>query len=162
MTKKIDYHDLRIEIPERRVPACIGRTEEMERLSRIMGRRMNSNALIVGPGGIGKSVFVYGWMRRSYHVQQCSSLALLQLDIEHLHILDADADAEERFSEALSLLTSCVLFVDDFGHAVYQNSALVQRVYRLYKQMLKRPDVHVVLSLEPHEYAYVEREHPAF
>ena len=156
--KRITYYDIS---DEARLPHVIGRADEMARLQRVLGRRMSNNALIVGPGGIGKSTLVYGWMRALREDKRYHSLALLQLDVEHLHAL-GDTGAEERFSEAFALLPSCVLFVDDFGRETYQNAALMQQICRLYKQALRRPDVHVVLALEPHEYEWLLREHSSF
>lgn len=160
--KKITYHNLREEALAGRLPALVGRRDEIERLSRLLGRRINNNAVLVGPGGIGKTVLVYGWIQHMSTRPQYGAYALLQLDIEHLYDLDADPAAEERFAEAFAHIPSCVLFVDDFGREVCRDTNLAQRAYRLYKPLLARSDVHVVLTLAPHEYAWLEREHPAF
>jgi len=160
--KKIKYHDLREEASAGRLPAIIGRIAEIERLNRVVGRRINNNALVVGPNGIGKTALVYGWIRHMNRSTQYQSLAFLQLDIEHLYALDGDDASEEQYTEALASLPPCVLFIDDFGREVYRNAALVQRVCRLYKNVLKGQKVRLVLTLEPHEYAWLEREHSAF
>lgn len=158
--KKIEYYDLREEASAERLRAVVGRTEEMERLSRIIGRRMNSNVLIVGQSGVGKTSLVYGWMRRLSR-RPHSDIALLQMKVEHLHALDEDGNAE-RLQDALSTLPPCILFIDDFGREVQQNTPLIHSIQRLYKRTLRRPDVHVILTLETHEYAWLLREHTAF
>ncbi len=160
--QKIEYYDLREAALEKRVPALIGRREETERLDRVIRRRINNNAIIVGEDGIGKTTLVYGWVRRKCLTGKDGNLAFLQFGAEHLRALEEDTGAEERYAEAFSTLPACVLFIDDFGRAAHRNSALVHRVQRLYADLLKRPDVHVVLTLEPQECSWLEREHPAF
>ena len=160
--KKITYYNLREEALAGRLPVPVGRNDEMERLNRIVGRRINNNALIVGPHGIGKTALIYGWIRHMSRRAQYDSYALLQLDTEHIYALDGDIGLEERYSEALMHVPKCVLFMDDFGREVCRNATLTQRIYRLYKHTLAQPNVHVVLTFEPHEYAWLEREYPTF
>ncbi len=160
--KKITYYDLREEAIAKRLPSVIGRADELNRLNRVVSRRINNNALIVGPDGIGKTALVYGWMRRMSRRTEYQSLAFLQLDTEHLYFLGDNSVSEEQCTEALENLPPCVLFIDDFGREVYKKADLVQRIYRLYRQVLTGRDVRLVLTLEPQEYAWLEREHPAF
>jgi len=160
--KKITYYNLREEALAGRLPAVIGRSDEMGRLNRIVSRRVNNNALIVGSGGIGKTALIYGWIRQMSKRGQHESYAFLQLDTEHVYALDGNAALDERYAEALTHLPPCVLFIDDFGREICKNVSLTQRVYRLYKHILTQPNIHVILTLEPHEYAWLEREYPAF
>ncbi|MEK7601495.1 MAG: AAA family ATPase [Patescibacteria group bacterium] len=160
MSEKIEYYDLR-EVAGR-LPRVIGRRDETARLDRVIDRRISNNAVIVGPAGVGKSTMVYGWMRAMASRARNKQLALLQISVEHLHTLNDNGGLEDRFQEALSHLPPCILFIDDFGHEVHQNSPLLQRIHRVYKQILRRPDVHVVLTLAPHEHAWLEREHSSF
>lgn len=160
--KKITYCDLREEALGKRLPSLVGRTDDVDRLTQIVGRRINNNALIVGPDGIGKTTLAYGWIRQLSRDTRYQSFALLQLDIEHLHALDEVDASEEQYAEALSSLPPCILFIDDFGREIYKNANLVQRVHRLYKDLMKERRVRLVCTLEPHEYAWLEREHPAF
>lgn len=161
-TKKISYHNLRDEAQKARLPALVGRRDEIARLNRLLGRRTNNNALIVGQSGIGKTVLVWGWARHLSERVEREQYALLQLDTEHIYEFENNAALEERYAEAFQHIPSCVLFIDDFGREVYKNLALAQRIHRLYKQLLTRPSVHVVLTLQPHEHAWLEREYPVF
>ncbi len=160
--KKIPYADLREETQKGSLPALVGRRDEMQRLNRLLGRRTNNNALIVGQSGIGKTAFVWGWARHMSKRAECEHYALLQLDTEHIYELENDTSLDERYTEAFQHMPPCVLFIDDFGREVYKNLALAQRVHRLYKSLLARPDVHIVFTLQPHEYAWFEHEYPAF
>ncbi|MBI5004189.1 ATP-dependent Clp protease ATP-binding subunit [Candidatus Kaiserbacteria bacterium] len=160
--KKITYYDLREEAHKGRLPALVGRRDEISRINRLLGRRINNNALIVGPSGIGKTALAYGWVRHMIGRSRYDAYALLQLDTEHVFEAVNDASLEERYAEAFEHLPACVLFVDDFGRELSKNTAFAQHIHRLYKHLLARPDVHVVLALETHEYAWLEREYPAF
>ncbi|OGG70968.1 hypothetical protein A3F27_00845 [Candidatus Kaiserbacteria bacterium RIFCSPHIGHO2_12_FULL_53_13] len=160
--KRIAYSDLREEALRGRLPVLVGRKDEIERLNRLLGRRTSNNVLIVGQGGCGKTALAWGWARHMSERAECGQYAFLQLDTEHIYEFENDTALEERYAEAFAHVPSCVLFVDDFGREVYKNLVLAQRTHRLYKLLLARPDVHVVLALQTHEYAWLEREYPAF
>lgn len=160
--KKIPFYDLREEVQEGRVPVLVGRAAEMERLDLLIGRRTNNNAIIIGESGIGKTAFVYGWMRSLSKRPAYDRYSIVQLDAEHLYELDADASAEDRYAESLAHIPSSIVFIDDFGREVYKNTILASRVYRVYKKLSLRQDVHLILAMQPHEFAWLKREYPIF
>ncbi|MDE1925087.1 MAG: ATP-dependent Clp protease ATP-binding subunit [Patescibacteria group bacterium] len=160
--KKIPFYDLREETQEGRIPVLIGRHSEMERLSRLIGRRTNNNALIIGESGLGKTALILGWARCMNERAMYNRYAIVQLDTEHLHELDNDAGTEEHYSNVLTHVPPSIVLIDDFGREVYKNLTLVQRAYRLYKQLISRQDVHVIITMQPHEHAWLEREYPIF
>jgi ATP-dependent Clp protease ATP-binding subunit ClpA len=158
--RKIEYYNLREEALAGNLPSVIGRKEEAERLTRVVGRRMNNNALVVGPSGIGKTALVYGWIKNLSKKDAYDSFQLIQFDAEHLYEMDAGSDS--YWQEAMENLPACILFVDNFGRIVHNNPNLMQQVSRLFKSVLKESNVRVVFTLDPHEYAWLEREQPAF
>jgi ATP-dependent Clp protease ATP-binding subunit ClpA len=159
--KKIPYYSLRAEALVGTLPTLVGRAEEQERLTRVINRRINNNALIVGPSGIGKTTLVYGWLKRLSEQENYVPLQFIQFDADHLYGID-DAGVGRIYREALGTLPPCVLFIDNFGRAIRQSSSVVHQMMRLYDMTFKKPDVRVVIALQPHEYAWLEREHPAF
>src|ERR1041385_3688722 len=88
MNKKISYYNMRLEAEDRKLPALIGRTEEMDRLDRVIQRRTGNNAIIIGASGVGKTALVWGWMKRLAQNPALKEYALVQLDAEHLHNTD--------------------------------------------------------------------------
>ncbi len=160
--KKIPYYNLRQEAEAGALPPLVGRFEEIERLDRVVNRRVNNNVALVAPDGMGKTTLVYGWMRHMASREEFSSAELLQFDVEHLYALDDDAHLEERYLEAFAHIPKCVLFIDDFGREVGRNATLMQRVFRIYKRILKEPGIHVILTFTPSEYEWFEREYSAF
>ncbi len=165
--KKIPYYSLRAEALIGTLPVLIGRAQEQERLTRVINRRINNNALIVGPSGIGKTTLAYGWLKRLSEQEKYDNLQLIQFDTDHFYGIDeaiggANGGAGKVYREALASLPPCVLFIDNFGRAMRQSSSFVHQVMRLYDMTLKKPDVRMVIALQPQEYAWLEREHPAF
>lgn len=160
--KKIEYFNLREEADAKKLPMLLGRREEIERLNRIVSRRVNSNAFVVGPDGIGKTILVYGWMQQLARLPGYESYPLVQLGTEHLYALDDDYELEDYYTEAFRSLSHAVVLIDNFGREVYKNPDLMQRVARLYAHILKKRSVHLILTAEPHEYEWLVREFPSF
>jgi len=158
--EKIPYHDLRAEDERGILPKLIGRRDELQRLNRVLSRRINNNCFIVGPSGIGKTAFVYGWFGRACRDKANEKRALVQFDSGHLQKLGTTDDA--YYEQALRTLPPAVIFIDDFGRILYNSNAAAQRLARLYSSLLKRPDVQVIATLQPQEYAWLNEEYPAF
>jgi ATP-dependent Clp protease ATP-binding subunit ClpC len=160
--RKIPYYDLREESRAGKVPSMVGRADEAERLMRVIGRRLNNNALVVGPSGIGKTALVHGWLRGLSKAERYSSLHLFQFDAEHLSSYDPNSEHGIRLREVLESIPPSIVFIDNFGRAVQNNSSLTHDVMQLYSSLLKGSDVRVVLALEPQQLSWLECEHPAF
>jgi ATP-dependent Clp protease ATP-binding subunit ClpC len=158
---RIPYHDLRRATAARRLPLAIGRTNDMERLDRHLGRSLNSNVALVGERGTGKTALAYGWMRRAAHDPRYEGHALVQFDAAHLSLLD-DRALHARITHALAHLPAAVILLDDIGRDIGRDTQTATRVARLYKRLLSRTDVHVIITLTPAEHTLLEREHPAF
>lgn len=156
---KICYYNLRDEIAADRIPAIVGRRGDLDRLDRVVERRMRHHAFVVGESGIGKTAFIHGWVRRLANRRAFGDIALLQFSIESLHTLDA---SEERAAEALARLPACILLIDQFGSILYRNDESTARIARLLEPLIHRPDIHLVCTIEPHEYSWLGREHGSF
>jgi ATP-dependent Clp protease ATP-binding subunit ClpA len=159
--QRIEYYNLRDELRAGTLPKLVGRKEELERLTRIIGRRTAHNAFVVGPAGIGKTTFVYGWMAQLSAQERFAPYQLLQLDTDHLYALE-DSTQETYTADALASLPKTILFIDTFGNALYSNPSLAGRIIRTYTDLLKNPHIRTVLALEQSEYDWLTREYPAF
>jgi ATP-dependent Clp protease ATP-binding subunit ClpA len=160
--KKTEYYDLREEIVLGKFPKVIGRTEEMDRLTRIINRSLNNNIIIVSQSGTGKTSLVYGWIEKIIKQDRYKQLGFVQLGHDHLFRFDSGSEEGIYFKNVMSELPACVLFIDNFGRTVYGNSNLLSNTARLYNDILKNPEVKTILTMEPKEYAWIEREYPAF
>lgn len=160
--KKTEYFDLREESALGKLPKVIGRTEEMERLTRIINRSINNNIIVVGGSGTGKTSLVYGWVENTAKQNKYKDIGFVQLESEHLFNFDSNSEEGVYFKNVMSELPACILFIDNLGRIVYGNSNLLQNTARLYNDILKNPAVKVIITMEPKEYSFIEREYPAF
>ncbi len=95
--KKIEYYDLRAEAVNKKLPDIIGRQNEMERMARVVSRRIHNNVCIIGPSGVGKTSLMYGWVNKMVKSSDLASLGLVQFDVEHLYHFDASSEQTEFF-----------------------------------------------------------------
>ncbi|MFA5827008.1 MAG: AAA family ATPase [Candidatus Paceibacterota bacterium] len=160
--KKTEYHDLREEIALGKFSKFMGRIDEMDRLTRIVNRSINNNVIVVGLSGTGKTSLIYGWVEKMIKQDRYKQLGFVQLGNEHLFRFDSGSEEGIYFKNVMNELPSCVLFIDNFGRSVYGNPSLLQNIARLYYDVLKNPEVKVILTMEPKEYNFIEREYPAF
>lgn len=160
--KKIGYHDMRAEAVRGNLPRLIGRREELARLMRIISRRMMNNCIIVGPHGCGKSALLRGFAAEAARSERHRHLVIAELVSGHLHEMAETAEGDARYAEALSTLPVGIILMDDFGRTVSGDSALAARLTRLYVGFLKKPEVRMILVMEPQEHAWFVKKHPAF
>ncbi|MDO8602112.1 MAG: AAA family ATPase [bacterium] len=158
--QKIKYHNLRVEAAK--LPTLVGRAPELDRLTRVIGRKINNNVLLVGPAGIGKTTLAYGWIQKLCRDAAYQHLQFIQFDTEHLYALCNADEGDNYYAEAFATLPPCILFIDNFGQTAHNSSNSVSRISRLYTTLFKKPDVRIVLTLQPHEYSWLAREHPSF
>jgi ATP-dependent Clp protease ATP-binding subunit ClpA len=160
--KKIQYNDLKEEALLKKFPKVIGRVDEMERLTRIINRSVNNNIIIIGPSGIGKTTFVYGWIKKILEKERYKSMDFLQFETNHLFNFESNSEEGEYFKSITSQVSDCVIFIDNFGRNIYNNTSLLQNTANLYNEILKNQETRLVLSMEPYEYNWIENEYPSF
>ncbi len=160
--KKIEYYNLKEEALEGRLPKVIGRLSEIERINRVINRQINNNVALVGPSGIGKTALVYGWIKTLTEQKKYKNLDFIQFEAEHLLNISSTGEQNDEFSQMINKLPACVLFIDNFGRTVNNNPNLLSNVARIYNLILKRPEIRIILTLEPQEYTWLEREYPSF
>ena len=160
--KRIPYYNLRAEAARGTLPRLVGRREELLRVARILGRRINNNCLVVGPRGGGKTALLYGLIRRMARDPRYGARPLVQFDAAHLYEIEG-AQGTLQYEKALATLPSgTLLVIDDLGRFLHNNHTLVQRIASLYGALLKRPDVQVLATLERREYEWLLEAAPAF
>lgn len=160
-SSRIEYYDLREEALAGNLPVLVGRRDVLNRFDRVIRRGVSNNIMLVGQSGCGKTALVHGWINKLAHNPLHADTLLLQLDAAHIPELD-DPAAEERFAEATIRMPKSIVCVDSFGKDVLRNAVLMQCIERLYAPLLKRSDVHMFLTLENQEFAWLEKEFPAF
>ena len=160
--KKIEYYNLRAEMLAGKLPNIVGRTEELDRLIRVSGRRINNNCIVVGAAGSGKTTLLRGFAKIATENPLNLDRQYVQFDSEHLHELGENEGQYVRYQEALLTLPRCTVIIDDFGRGVFGNSSLMKLFARLYMSLLKKSEVQLIISVQPQEYSWIEREHSQF
>lgn len=160
--KKIEYYNLRAEANSGKLPELVGRAEELERLTRVAGRRINNNCIIVGAAGSGKTTLLRGFAKAASQNPANQDRQYVQFDSEHIHELGESEGNFVRYQEALATLPRSTVIIDDFGRVISGNSLLLKSFSRLYTSLLKKSEVQLILSVQPQEYAWIESEHTQF
>ncbi|MBI2356144.1 MAG: ATP-dependent Clp protease ATP-binding subunit [Candidatus Doudnabacteria bacterium] len=146
--QKIKYFDLAWEAAHNRLPALIGREQELERLERTISRKIDNNCLIVGPSGIGKTSLILEFAQKNS--AQTNSLPIILMTSESFYDLTQPA-AFIRYEEAFQTLPPAIIIIDDFGALIYNKTLLLQNMVRLLTPLRESRSFKLILSLTPEE-----------
>ncbi len=159
---KVRYYDLRLEALKGRLKDIVGRREELSRLTRVIGRTMNNNCLIVGSSGIGKTVLVHAWAKQCLQEAPKNTLPIVEFDAESFEVFNSTAPIPfQRYVEALESLPKCVLFIDNFGHLIYNKATVLHAMFQLLKPHVENGKIQLLLVMEQTEFKWLEAESPS-
>lgn len=161
---KISYLDLKWEARHKRLPKLIGRTEEISRLNRILLRTTTNNSFIIGKSGIGISTFIRGWAGQATNLPVFNRYRIAEFGAENFHNLNSGSNGfSGKYVEALaSLPEPIIVIIDSFGSIIHNKPTLLQSMTRLLRPLAEHPLNRLILALEPHEYAWLAEQDPAF
>ncbi len=151
---RIVYHDLLLECRAGALAQLIGRREELARLDRVVSRRMQNNALIVGAGGSGKTALIYGLAAERSRTQ--TSEIFIQCELEWL---STDIGSDEELRQAADSLPSGIIFFDGLGRILQNVPTAARRFEQFCLALLRRPTSQIIVAMEPAEYNWLLREH---
>ncbi|HEY1618900.1 MAG TPA: Clp protease N-terminal domain-containing protein [Streptosporangiaceae bacterium] len=146
------FRDLTAAARDGRLDPVIGREQEIERLVRVLARRVKNTPLLIGEPGVGKTAVVNGLVQRIASGRTIPALAARQafaLDLAAIAATSADGgDAEDWLD---SLLTEAggprtvILFADDLHADLAGASA--SRVAAVVRRLLGRADLPLVAAV---------------
>lgn len=149
-----DYgRDLTKMAKEHKLAPVVGREEEIKRLALILNRRQKSNALLVGPAGVGKTAIVEGVATRITQ-GQLPSLAgkrIIALDPDKLSDLMINGWSIEIISQLITELTAekdVILFLDEVQNLRFHGGA---GIINMMKPALARGDLQLIGATTPLE-----------
>lgn len=158
---KLSYYDLKLEASTKRLLTCVGRSEEILRLTRIVSKQVQNNALVVGPGGIGKTTFLHGWASASVNNKAVASLAIVSIESTSLErALSLPPAGLIRYQEALSSLPPSVVVLDSFGLLLSTHPSAIQNLQLLLKPLLENKSVRVIAAVSTKEYEHIKQHTP--
>lgn len=156
---KISYYDLKLEKEQQRLPAIIGRQDEVKRLTRVISRQMGNNALIVGSAGIGKTSLIYGWA--NYLVKKKYKNVIAQLAVDDLLAIGDGKNIYNQYSEALREIPPGIVIIDDW-HELTSQPTVLARAINLLAPLLENPRTKVVLGCDENGYQRLQDDYPAW
>ncbi|HYV33923.1 MAG TPA: AAA family ATPase [Candidatus Limnocylindria bacterium] len=153
---KISYYDLKLEALNKRLPAVVGFEAEVDRLNRIITRKLQHNAVISAPSGCGKTALIYAWAKNAAKNPGLAHKKIALLNAGTLQkIGQLPQSSLMPFMDAFQSLENCVLIIDSFGEMVYQSLAALQNWNTLLKPLFFKDDINIILSMQPEELAWL-------
>ncbi len=145
--QKLQYYDLKFEAKKYRLLPCIGREEEIQRLSRIVSRQSQNNALIVAPSGSGKTALLDGWAMTASKNPAFQNLHIVSINIESLQKAASQTIASiTRCHEALATLKDTVVVLDNFGLLFSAHNNSLQAIESLFRPLLTQTGTQYLLK----------------
>ncbi len=155
---KIKYYDLKLEALEGRLNPIVGRADEFDRITRVLGRRLHNNCMIVGPSGIGKTALVHAWANGNAQ----GGLPIVQMETDSFNALNTAAAPVQRYVEALDALPACVLSIDSFGVLVNNKPVMMQLMAQLLKPIAEAGRIQLILVMNSKEFEWLVGEQSSF
>ena len=160
---KIAYYDLKLEALNGRLPEAVGFEKEIDRLSRIISRKLQHNAVLSAPSGCGKTALIYAWAKAAARNPGFANKKIALLDAGTLQkIGQLPQSSLANFMDAFQTLEKCVLIIDSFGEMVYQSLGALQNWNTLLKPLFFKEDINIILSMQPEELKWLEENKSHF
>ncbi len=156
---KIPYFDLRHELALGRLPACVGRRQEHERIVRILGRRIQHHVVVTGPSGVGKTRLLFSLGNLPEQLPGAGAVDIAYVDLRSLPASGPLQAAHAGFfMEAFASVHRAVLVLDGFGSLAAQGPQAAAQWQNAVSVLLDRPDVRLVLSASEREWAAISEQ----
>lgn len=154
---KISYFDLKLEAANERLPALVGCETELQRLTRIISRRLQHNVVLTAASGSGKTAVILGWAAKNAANPALANKKIVLLDASTLQKIGQLAQSSlTAYQEAFSSLSNTVLIIDSFGEMIYQSMQALQNWNTLLKPLFFKNDINIVLNMQPEELRWLE------
>lgn len=161
--------DLNKTVKAGKIDPVIGRTDELENIALILGRRSKNNAMLVGDPGVGKTAIAEGLAHNIVHgnvPEFLKDYTVYNLDISSMLAGSKyRGDFEERFKQVIKALSSrgkCVLFIDEahmINGAGSSGQGNANDLANMMKPALSKGNIKVIASTTWDEYRkYFEKD----
>lgn len=160
---KLPYYDLKFEHRAGRVPECVGRTDEQQRIERILGRRLRHHAAVLGPPGVGKTRLLFGLGRRDFSLPELKDLNVAYVDLSAVPTSGVLPQHQYQFfQDGFATVERTILLLDNFGSLASGNQATLSQWLNILTPLLNRGTVRLVLTATVEEYGWIENAGKGF
>ena len=154
---KISYYDLKHEARNQRLPTVFGFEKEISRLTRVLSRGLQHNAIISAPSGTGKTALLMAWASQTAKDPAFMHKKIILLNAGSLQkIGQLPQSSLPSYQDAFYSLNNCILIIDSFGEMVYQSLTALQNWNTLIKPLFFKDDINIVLSMQPEELEWIQ------
>lgn len=158
---KIPYLDLRLEARKQKLHPVIGRQEELQRLLRVVGKTIKNSAVIVAKPGTGRTAFLRAFALQASQQSFFNSFTLVELDSNSLQKASTLPHTQlDRYHEAFASIEKSIVVIDNFGQLLINSQSAAQNWSSICKLTLQRSSARLVLSVEPKEFEFLQKEWP--
>ncbi|MFA6974144.1 MAG: AAA family ATPase [Parcubacteria group bacterium] len=149
----------------------IGRKEEIDQLTRVLGRRTKNNAVLIGKAGIGKTSIVEGLAQNIINHKVTPDLFEKRLLSLNLNSLMAGTKYRGEFEGRIKKITeeisgsnrNIILFIDEIHNIIEpENSGESISIGDILKPAMARGELQVVGATTLQEYELYFNKDPAF
>lgn len=141
---------------EGRLSKVIGRTEEIERITFTLCRKQKNNAVLIGPGGVGKSAIAEGLALKIVNgeISALEGMKILQFSLADFPHTSLSNSVINRFKEEIKLERDVILFIDEI-HMLGTHKYFTD----ILKPLMARGDFRVIGATTPQEWdAYISKD----
>lgn len=159
--------DLTLMAKENRLDPVIGRSDEIERVLQVLGRRIKNNPAIIGEPGVGKTAIVEGLCQRIINTDVPESLIGKRIISLDLGALIAGTKYRGQFEERLKIVMkeivqtdNIILFIDEL-HTLIGAGAAEGSIdaSSMLKPALSRGEIQCIGATTPDEYRkHIEKD----
>ncbi len=159
--------DLTLMAKENRLDPVIGRSDEIERVLQVLGRRIKNNPAIIGEPGVGKTAIVEGLCQRIINADVPESLLGKRIVSLDLGALIAGTKYRGQFEERLKIVMkeivqtdNIILFIDEL-HTLIGAGAAEGSIdaSSMLKPALSRGEIQCIGATTPDEYRkHIEKD----
>ncbi|UTH00531.1 AAA family ATPase [Macrococcoides canis] len=141
---------------EGRLPKVIGRSQEIERITFTLCRKQKNNAVLIGPGGVGKSAIAEGLAMKiaNDEISALQGMKILQFSLSDLPSVALNNNVLNRFKEEIKRERDVILFIDEI-HMLGTNKGFTD----ILKPLMARGDFRVIGATTPQEWnVYISKD----
>ena len=157
------FYDLKKEAVRKSIGNVAAREVELRRIARTLQRQYNSNVLIRGASGTGKTALVEGFAYRAAAglLPGFEDIPIVKLDTAELKRLATAADAVQQLNAAFSRMPQhTIAVIDDFQNIVPEHRMF--EIAQAFEPFFSASAISLAITMDDRAYRQLASQHPTF